>query len=62
MLTFLPTPALECNLNEIFLKTPNLECIFVDTWLSDILAGTTSKEIQITEILKYNLQNFRKKY
>ena len=39
--TFLPTPALECYLNEIFLLTPALKCIFGDTLSSDIFAGTT---------------------
>ena len=39
--TFLPTPALECYLSEIFLLTPALECIFGDTLSSDIFAGTT---------------------
>ena len=29
--TYLLTPALECNLSEIFLKTPALECIFGNT-------------------------------
>ena len=40
--TFLLTPALECNLSEIFLQTPALDCIFCDTWYSDIFASTTS--------------------
>ena len=39
--TFLPTPALEYNLSEIILQTPALECIFGDTWSSDIFAGTS---------------------
>ena len=37
--TFLTTPALECNLSEIFLQTPALECIFGNTWSSDIFAA-----------------------
>ena len=40
--TFLPTPALECNLSKIFLQTPALEFIFGNTWSLDIFAGTTS--------------------
>ena len=39
--TFLPTLALECNLSEIFLLTSAFECIFGDTWSSDIFVGTT---------------------
>ena len=40
--TFLPIPALECNLSELFLQTPALECIFGDTWSLDIFDGNTS--------------------
>ena len=40
--TFLPKPALECNLSEMFLQTPALECIFGDTWSSDIFTSTSS--------------------
>ena len=42
MFTFLVTPAQECNLSEIFLQTPALECIFDITWSLDTFAGTTS--------------------
>ena len=37
--TFLPTPALKCNLSEISLRTPAVECILGDTSSSYIFAG-----------------------
>ena len=49
--TFLSTTALVCNLSEIFLQTPALECISGNTWSSDIFASTPSTLINYLRIV-----------